>query len=81
MPEDKNLKQVIEFGDYLYKVGEKLHGEILGHDYLLEEGFNQFLDLDFKRKLTNVEGIKYTSRNIWIDMERGDKARFYLFCK
>ena len=80
MPEDKNLKQVIEFGDYLYKVGEKLHGEILGHDYLLEEDLQSILGPRFlKENLPMLRELNIHREIFGLTWKEGIKPDFTFF--
>ena len=50
MIEDKNIRELIKFGDYLTQVGAELHDEVLGHDYLVEEDLQQVLGPRFIQK-------------------------------
>tara|TARA_A100001011_G_scaffold148517_1_gene156593 strand:- start:866 stop:1681 length:816 start_codon:yes stop_codon:yes gene_type:complete len=80
MSEDKNLKQVIEFGEYLYKVGEKLHGEILGHDYLLEEDLQSILGPRFlKENLPMLRELNIHREIFGLTWKEGIKPDFTFF--
>ena len=50
MTENKNIKELIKFGDYLSQVGAELHDEVLGHDYLDEKDLQQVLGPKFIQK-------------------------------
>ncbi len=80
MPVDKNLKQVIEFGNYLYRVGEKLHGEILGHDYLLEEDLQSILGPRFlKENLPMLRELNIHREIFGLTWKEGIKPDFTFF--
>ena len=64
MTENKNVKELIKFGDYLTQVGAELHDEVLGHDYLDEKDLQQVLGPKFiQKKLPTSFGY---SRNLAI---------------
>ena len=80
MSVDKNLKQVIEFGDYLYKVGEKLYREILGHDYLIEEDLQQILGPRFlKENLPMLRELNIHREIFGLTWKEGIKPDFTFF--
>ena len=80
MSVDKNLKQVIEFGDYLYKVGEKLYREILGHDYLIEEDLQQILGPRFlKENLPMLRELNIHREIFGLTWKKGIQPDFTFF--
>ena len=80
MSVDKHLRQVIQFGEYLFKVGEKLHGEILGHDYLLEEDLQSILGPRFlKENLPMLRELNIHREIFGLTWKEGIKPDFTFF--
>ena len=77
MIEDKNIRELIKFGDYLTQVGAELHDEVLGHDYLLEEDLQQVLGPRFiQKKLPMLRELNFHREVFGLTWKEGIKPDF-----
>jgi len=80
MTEDKNIKELIKFGDYLSQVGTELHDEVLGHDYLVEEDLQQVLGPRFiQKKLPMLRELNFHREIFGLTWKEGIKPDFTFF--
>ena len=77
MTENKNIKELIKFGDYLSQVGAELHDEVLGHDYLDEKDLQQVLGPKFiQKKLPMLRELTFHREVFGLTWKDGIKPDF-----
>ena len=80
MTENKNIKELIKFGDYLTQVGAELHDEVLGHDYLDEKDLQQVLGPKFiQKKLPMLRELTFHREVFGLTWKDGIKPDFTFF--
>ena len=80
MSENKNINDLIKFGDYLTQVGTELHDEVIGHDYLVEEDLQQVLGPRFiQKKLPMLRELNFHREIFGLTWKEGIKPDFTFF--
>ena len=80
MEEDKKIEELIKFGNYLVKIGNQLHDEVLGHDYLVEEDLQQVLGPRFiQNKLPMLRELNFHREIFGLTWKEGIKPDFTFF--
>ena len=80
MVDDKSVKELIKFGDFLIQVGAELHDEVLGHDYLVEEDLQQVLGPRFiQKKLPMLRELNFHREIFGLTWKEGIKPDFTFF--